>query len=187
MSTEWLNKEFERKFSKDNIISGFQSLFVFEEEGAIQKCIHRMKYSGSFVTGKILGSITAKELSDKIEPWKADLIIPVPIHRTRRADRGYNQSYYIAKGISTTLKIPLRDNIIKRNRYTSTQTKLNLAERKLNVQDAFTFKKKYNPAGKRIILVDDVITTGATISECGRVLLEHGAEKVFALSVALAE
>lgn len=187
VSPERLKREFDRKFAADKIISGFQSHFVFETEGAVQKVIHEMKYRNSFVMGKTLGQIAAAALYDNIISWNADLIIPVPIHRLRRADRGYNQSLYIAKGISAVLSIPLRPNLLKRLKYTSTQTALNLAERKINVKDAFVLKHSGIIQGKRIILVDDVITTGATITECGKVLLDNGAEKVFAMSIALAE
>lgn len=187
VSPERLRREFDRKFAADKIISGFQSYFVFETEGAVQEVIHEMKYRNSFIMGKTLGQITAAGLYNNIIVWNADLIIPVPIHRLRRADRGYNQSLYIAKGISTALNIPLKPHIIRRARYTATQTALNLSERKQNVKDAFVLRHSRIIKEKRIILVDDVITTGATITECGKVLLDNGAEKVFAMSVALAE
>lgn len=182
-----IQREFDRKFEADKIISGFQSLFVFEEEGAIQKVIHEMKYQNGFLLGKTLGRITALELGAKISLWNADMIIAVPIHSARKAERGFNQSLFIAKGISSVIKIPARFNLVKRARYTSTQTALNLAERKENVKDAFAVKHPIKLKGKRIILVDDVITTGATITECGRVLIKAGAEKIFALSAAVAE
>lgn len=187
VSPERLKREFDRKFKADKIISGFQSHYVFETEGAVQKVIHEMKYRNSFIMGKKLGQITAAALYDNIIVWNADLIIPVPIHRLRRADRGYNQSLYIAKGISSVIKTPFKPRIIKRTRYTATQTTLSLSERKLNVKDAFVLKHSGIIKGKRIILVDDVITTGATITECGKVLLDNGAEEIFAMSVALAE
>jgi ComF family protein len=187
VSPERLNREFNRKFAAGKIISGFQSLFVFETEGAVQKVIHEMKYGNSFVIGKTLGQLAANELYPDVKNWNADFIIPVPIHRLRRADRGYNQSLYIAKGISSMLKIPFKPRIIKRARYTSTQTALNLAERKMNVKNAFLLQHPKTIKGKRIILIDDVITTGATITECGKVLLDNDAENVFAMSIALAD
>ncbi len=186
-SPERIKREYERKFASDYIISGFQSLFVFEEEGAVQKIIHEMKYQNGFLLGKMLGRITAQELIEKVKLWNADLIIPVPIHSLRKAERGYNQSLYIAKGIGAVMKIPVKSGLIKRGRYTSTQTALNLVERKANVKDAFIVKHPQKLKGKRIILVDDVITTGATITECGKVLLGNGADKVYAMSAAIAE
>jgi ComF family protein len=186
-SPERLQREFNRKFAANNIISGFQSLYVFEEEGAIQKIIHEMKYKNSFLLGKSLGRLVAQELSNKIIQWSADIIIPVPIHILRKAERGYNQSLFLAKGISSVLNIPVKTNIVKRAKYTSTQTKLNLTERKENVKDAFICKHPDVFKGKRIILLDDVITTGATITECGKVLLDNGTEKVYAMSAAIAD
>jgi len=186
-SPERIKREFDRKFETDGIISGFQSLFVFEEEGAIQKIIHEMKYQNGFLLGKTLGRIAAEELNAKVRLWNADLIIPVPIHSLRKAERGYNQSLFIAKGISSVLKIPVKPNLVKRSTYTSTQTALNLTERKENVKDAFVVKHSDIFIGKRIILVDDVITTGATITECGKVLMDNGADNVFAMSAAIAE
>lgn len=186
-SPERLQREFNRKFISENIISGFQSLFIFEEEGAVQKIIHEIKYKNGFLLGKSLGRIVGAGLSSKISAWNADIIIPVPIHRLRRADRGYNQSLFIAKGISSVVNIPVKTNLVKRGRFTSTQTALNLKERKANVKDAFVPKHTYKFEGKRIILVDDVITTGATITECGKVMLDKGADKVYAVSAAIAE
>jgi len=179
--------EFERKFLGEEIISGFTSLFLFEKDGSIQKVIHEMKYQNSFNIGKTLGRIAGEELFEKAAEWNADMIIPVPIHSLRRADRGYNQSLYIAKGIGEMLFLPVKSGIVKRGKYTATQTTLNLNERKENVADAFTVKKNTPVKGKRIILIDDVITTGATITECAKALLNAGAVKVFAISVALAE
>ena len=96
-------------------------------------------------------------------------------------------SEFIAKGIRSVLRIPIITHSIKRKRFTETQTSLNLVERKENLNDAFTIKRKNNLKGKTILLLDDVITTGATISECGRVLLEKGAANVYAASVAIAD
>ncbi len=186
-SKERLEREFERKFAAMNVISGFQSLFVFTENGGIQNIIHEMKYRNAFLTSRLLGILTAKGLIKEIEKWHADYIIPVPIHKRRRAERGYNQSFYLAKGIASVIKIPVRPGVLKRGRYTETQTALNLSERRENVRDAFIIRKPGMAKGKRIILADDVITTGATISECGSVLLDNGADRVFALSAAVAE
>lgn len=186
-SEERLEAEFKRKFESQKIISGFLSLFVFSEEGAVQKIIHEMKYRNAFITAEMLGRITGEELKEKIIAWHPDLIIPVPIHRRRRAERGYNQSLYLARGIASVLNIPVKSRLLKRGRYTETQTALSLVERKENVKEAFIVKGAGKISGKRIVLVDDVITTGATISECGKVLLEKGAAEIFALSAAIAE
>lgn len=185
-SEERIKNEFNRKFLKDKLISDFAAAFVFHDESEIQKLIHALKYDQKYLIGNFLGKNIASELQSKIKTWNADLIIPVPLHSLRKTDRGFNQAEEIAKGISKKLSIPHKSNIIKRNRYTETQTKLTLVERKKNIEDAFQLKHKNKVKDKNIIIVDDVITTGATISECASLLLEAGAKNVYALSVAIA-
>jgi len=184
---ERIHSEFGRKFSSSGIISDFISLFVFEKDKELQHIIHSLKYNKRFTTGKFLGTILAENLGQKIKEWKIDYIIPVPLHHLKKAERGYNQSFYIAKGLSTGLEIPVGKSFIKRKRFTESQTTMNLKERQENIEGAFKAKRNLNLKGKNILLVDDVITTGSTIGECGRVLLNAGANKVYAVSVAIAD
>lgn len=191
-----IENEFQRKFAEEKIISDFLPLFIFEKEKALQQLIHELKYNGNFKIGIYLGESIGKEFGKKIKAWEPDLIIPVPLYHLKKAERGYNQSYYIAKGISNICKVEVSTSLLKRSRYTISQTELNFEERKENVKGAFEliisqrlmrlwFRRNYIES-KRIILVDDVITTGATISECGKVLLSNGASKIYALSAAIA-
>ena len=182
-----MHSEYDRKFADDKLISDFHSLFIFEKDKEFQSVAHELKYNGKFKIGFFLGKLIALHLKEIIQEWNADLIIPVPLHSLKKAERGYNQSYFIAKGIKSVLSIAVSDKIVRRRRFTESQTKMNLVERKENIMGAFVVVDKNKVAGKRIILLDDVITTGATITECGRVLLESGAEKIFALSAAIAE
>jgi len=112
----------------------------------------------------------------------------VPLHRAKERERTYNQSLFICKGIGETLNIAAPDNFMKRNRFTETQTRLDKPGRKENVRGAFEInpKIKQNITGKNIILADDVITTGATILECARVLKENGCGKILICSAAYA-
>lgn len=181
--SERMEREFYRKFSHSNIISAFQSAFVFEKDKELQDILHALKYYNKFQVGKFLGGLIANQVGEQVKTWNADMIIPVPLHSLKKAERGYNQSELICKGISKVLSIPTKSNVLKRSRYTLSQTTMTLEERKENVHKAFVMKK--NVTGKRIIIVDDVLTTGATITECGRVLKENGAEEVYALSVAI--
>ena len=181
-----IGSEFIRKFSKDRAITDFNSAFVFHDDSIIQKLIHSLKYEQNFQIGKFLGKKTGEILSNKIHGWQADFIIPVPLHHLRKAERGFNQSKEIAKSISQLLNIRLKENILSRDRFTKTQTKFSLEERKSNIEGAFKISNKKCIRGKVIILVDDVITTGATTKECAKVLIENGAAEVFALSVAIA-
>ena len=136
--------------------------------------------------GKYLGKVVANQLAEDINKWKADLILPIPLHSLRKTDRGFNQAEEIVKGLSRELGIKQNSRIIKRKRYTQTQTKLTLVERKQNIEDAFQLRRNNAIIDKNIILVDDVITTGATISECASLLLNGGAKNIYALSVAIA-
>ncbi len=182
-----LHYEFQKKFSHKDIISGFASLYIFEKDKELQSIIHSIKYNQRFLTGKFLGELVGKEFNKLFHIWKIDYIIPIPLHHLKKAERGYNQSFYIAKGISKQAKILINSKVINRNRFTQTQTALNLQEREKNMCGAFSIKNSNYILGKNILLVDDVITTGATISECGKVLKDNGAKNIFAVSLAIAD
>jgi ComF family protein len=113
---------------------------------------------------------------------KADVIVPVPLHVTRLLRRGFNQADIIAKYMSKATGISVNDNILKRIRNTKSQQNKNTEERKENVHNAFAVTSDIT--GLKILLVDDVITTGATISECSKVLKEHGASCVYCATIA---
>ena len=176
--------EFQRKFSHDNIIDDYTSLFLFEEGDALQKLIHALKYEKKFKVGIFLGQKLGNYKNKIIKSWNADFIIPIPLFNLKRVERGFNQSFYIAKGLSKETKIPIENNLVKRTKNTVSQTALNLTERKENLRRAFILNKKRKVQGKRVIIIDDVITTGATVSELARILKESGAEKVFTISIA---
>ncbi len=182
-----LSEEYDRKFKSEKIISDFASLYIFEKDLQVQQMIHELKYGNKFRIGLYLGKEIALILRSKISAWKLDFIIPVPLHTLKKAERGYNQSYFIAKGIGKELCYSVRQNLLSRKRFTETQTNLNAAERKENIREAFIVRNKSKIENARILLVDDVITTGATISECGKVLLNNGAEKIFVVSAAIAK
>jgi ComF family protein len=184
---ERLISEYRRKFEGKNIISGFVSLFVFEKDKELQHVIHSVKYQKRFHNGIFLGRVMGIDLADKLKEWEINLVVPIPLHSLKKAERGYNQAYYISKGLERLTKIPLSGNAVKRVRYTQSQTTMNISERSDNMANAFKIKKRNAIAGKNILLIDDVITTGATTSECGRVLLAAGANKVYAASVAIAD
>ena len=115
-----------------------------------------------------------------------DLIIPVPLHPKRERQRGYNQSTQFAIGLSETLNIPYRENVLKRQLYTPTQTGKNRVERLENVLPAFQLKQKEVIAGKHVLLVDDVLTTGATLEACALQLLEASNVKISMATIAIA-
>ncbi len=182
-----LESEFLRKFSAKEFISGFTSLFVFEKDKELQRIIHSIKYGGRFGTGIFLGKLIGDGLEETIKNWNIDYITPVPLHHLKKAERGYNQSFYIAKGLSKRMKIRLKRDALRRVRYTATQTTMNIDERQRNVEGAFKAKLGTQSKGKNFLIVDDVITTGATINECAKSLLAAGAGRIFAASAAIAD
>lgn len=184
---ERLRSEFARKFLNSKIISGFTSLFVFEKDKPIQSYIHSIKYNKRFLNAQFFGELIAEKLNSQISSWDVDYLVPVPLHQLRKTERGFNQSKYIANGISKKMKIKVRNNILRRVKYTETQTNLTLNEREKNIAEAFKVRYERTIENKSFLLVDDVITTGATIRECGKVLLDAGADKVYACSAAIAE
>ena len=182
---ERIISEFDRKFKSGKYISGFASLYVFEKDKELQNIIHSLKYGKNFRAGIYLGNKLGEHLGDTFSD--IDLIVPVPLHHLKKAERGYNQSYYIARGISKSTNIKIEENILKRIRFTQSQTKMNLEERRLNIENAFKVRKISRILGRNILIVDDVITTGATVNECGKVLKKAGANEVYAASVAIAD
>ena len=185
-SADLIESEFKRKFAEEKIIADFIAPFVFENEKALQQLIHQLKYNNRFRLGIYLGKKLAKLTKAKVMEWEADCIVPIPLHPAKKAERGYNQADFIAKGIAKELSVAMLKNGIKRNINTPTQTKLNLEERRENMENAFEVNTK-KVVGKKIILLDDVITTGSTMRSCAIELLNKGAQKVYGLSVAIAD
>lgn len=179
--------EYQKKFSKDKIITDFFSLFIFEKDKELQKAIHSLKYEMKFRVGILLGKLLADELQKSRPNWQFDTIIPIPLHQLKKAERGYNQAYYISQGIKKILNKEINTKSIKRVKYTQSQTTMTLIERKENISGAFKVKRALPIKQKNILLIDDVITTGATIAECGSRILESGANKIYAASVAIAD
>lgn len=178
--------EYKRKFQQEGIISGLISLYSFEKDTAVQQLIHSAKYEKRFQNGYFLGKLLGQKIQNCLPDWQIDFIVPVPLHRLKKTERGYNQSYYISKGISKVTNIRVEEKLLKRIRYTESQTLLTMTERQHNVKNAFKVTSDKKIQGRNILIIDDVITSGSTISECAKVLLHSGAEKVYIGSAALA-
>ena len=184
---EFIKSEYQRKYGSKRIISGFISHYIFEKDKELQHIIHALKYDKKFHIGIFLGKSLGEYFKSQFQSWNISMIVPIPLHHLKKAERGFNQSYYIAKGISSQTSIAIKSNVMKRMRFTQSQTTMTLKEREENVEGAFKVRKTENIKGKNILLVDDVMTTGATINECGKVLLDAGANRIYAATVALAD
>ncbi len=180
-----INKLAENFPPDDFAISNAIALFRVSHNSDYMKIIHSIKYYGFRKIGIQLGLELGKLIKNQFNQ-SYDLIVPVPIHSARLRERGFNQAEYIAKGISPMLGIKVHTKLIKRFKYTTTQTILSAEERRSNVQNVF---KGYNENTKLsdeiILLVDDVLTTGSTINECAKTLLNLGARRIDVATLAL--
>jgi competence protein ComFC len=146
-----------------------------------------MKYGNNFRAGEYFGKLLGDKLLPEGKAWGLDLIIPVPLHSLKRSERGYNQSYYISKGVNRKLGLMIDNGSVKRIKYTETQTSMNIIKREKNVAGAFKVRGSNNIEGKNILIIDDVITSGSTVAELGKTLKEKGAGIIYAASLAIAD
>ena len=155
-------------------------------EGTLSEAIHILKYQKRQAMVKHLNDLMPDFLLQRFA--QSDIIIPVPLHKKRLNERGFNQSLLIAHYMSKSLNIPLYVNGLQRTRWTRPQIELTREERLKNVRGAFAVKAGLKPAttikGKNVILVDDVYTTGATVNECAKVLKKAGADEVVVFTLA---
>lgn len=156
----------------------------FVYEGAIKDLIHRLKYNAKVQLRRPLALLTAERLKDFVDDAAPELLLPVPLHVKRLRQRGFNQAVLLAELLSKEWQLPLVRQGLRRTRWTEPQVNLAAAERAANVRGAFTVTDVAAVKGKRLLLVDDVLTTGSTIAECSRVLKRAGAGAVFAVTVA---
>jgi ComF family protein len=167
-----------RRVSRIDLAGGYAA-FNFIDGSPIQSVIHSLKYGGMMRLGRVLGAMSAEQVVAR-----CDYIIPVPLHRTRLAERGYNQAEVMAKGLRQLLKTPII-HAAKRIRPTPTQTRLSLPERIENVQGAFALTRNASSIkSKDILVVDDVMTTGATIMSVCETVAEAKPNSISILALA---
>jgi ComF family protein len=159
----------------------------FRKTGIVQHLLHQLKYNNHPEIGIRLGRLFGKDMIEKGRGSDFDLIVPLPLYASRERSRGYNQSAKFADGLSESLKIPSEINVCMRQKNTETQTRRTKSERWENVDDAFVIVNEAVIYQKRVLLVDDVITTGATIEACGRQLFKAGCSELGVACIAEAQ
>lgn len=158
------------------------AMFYFSSDGVVRNLVHQLKYANKPQVGEMLGEWYGRQLKNSMFQ-EIDCIIPIPLHPKKLFRRGYNQSSAIAKGLSRTMQKPLLDDAVIRTINTETQTKKTKLERFENVSKAFKVAKPELLKGKHLLLVDDVITTGATLEGCAMPILEVPNVKISIASI----
>lgn len=177
---------------KDRLVGRLPLVYAFAflkftKGGHVQRLLHELKYHHHPEIGVKLGKVFGQELKERGLADAFDLIIPVPLHDSRKRKRGYNQSARFAEGLSHVLGVPWDESISIRQTKTATQTNRNRWQRWENVKDVFSISPSSALKGCRVLLVDDVITTGATLEACGMHLLGSGCSELSIACIADAQ
>lgn len=159
----------------------------FVKGSSAQHLLHALKYKNQSEIGVALGRLYGSDLVNAGYKGKFDLIVPVPLHRMKRKRRGYNQSEEFGKGLAGVLGVPCCDDVLFRRIDTQTQTRKSKLNRWNNVSDVFLVKRRDAIQDKKVLLVDDVVTTGATLEACGASLLDAGSSSVSFACIAAAQ
>lgn len=163
------------------------ALYYFTKGGKVQHLVHQLKYNDRTDVGTLIGNNLGKELMQWPDHKDIDMVVPVPLHPKKQHLRGYNQSDFLAQGIADVMGIDFEPDLLERKTYTDSQTKKTREERWLNVKDVFGVKQPNKAQGKHILLVDDVMTTGATLEACATKLLALPNTRVSIATIAMAE
>lgn len=149
----------------------------FRFEGDVRRAVLEAKFRGKTALLPPLATVAAEAIPPA---WRVDAVVPIPLHRRRQRQRGYNQAALIAKTVARRLDVPLTASLLRRSRATPPQASLTAAERAINLRDAFEAR----PAIGEVLLIDDVTTTGATFAAAASALMNSGALRVYALAIA---
>ncbi|MFN3784934.1 MAG: ComF family protein [Spirosomataceae bacterium] len=176
----------ENKFIGRVEITKIFSFVRFSKKSGVQKLLHALKYKENEKIGFDIGVYYGKLIEKEIEEYHLDYLLPVPMHPKKLRKRGYNQAEIFANGLTKSLQIETITNILVKTRETVSQTKENKQERFENIKGSFEIKDEKAIVGKNIGIVDDVLTTGATLEEIAQMLKKAGVAKVFIITIATA-
>jgi ComF family protein len=177
------------QFIQDQILNRIEGSFLDELfvcvcfDDTIKNIIHHIKYEKKNHLAFEIGKYCRQFLSKSFENMSIDLAIPVPLHPLREKERGYNQSWHIGRGLLFSMPFKMTKGLMKRKRYTESQTNLNRIERQKNLEDAFELAEDITIKGKSILLLDDVVTTGTTLNVCAKVLKKSGVSRISAVTL----
>lgn len=163
------------------------SFFFYRKGSDFRQILHQLKYGGQKGIGAIMGRYMAAELLESGFFEGVDVILPVPLHKKKQQIRGYNQSEWIARGIAAVTGISIDTESVMRRKNTETQTRKSFLERWENVEGIFELNHAESLIGKHILIVDDVLTTGATTVECASCLTDIEGIRISILTLAMAE
>lgn len=163
-----------------------QAISLWEFSDEVQRIIHFLKYNGYWKLAQKIGWQMGIKLKQTLPLNVETILLPIPLHKTRARERGYNQSDYLTQYIAAETNLKWYNDVLQRTRYTESQTRLNAAQRQENVAHAFQVIKPEKIKHKNIVLIDDVLTTGATMNACARELLNNGANIIYIFSAAKA-
>src|SRR5690606_1874466 len=167
-------------------LKGVASYLYLEDDSRVERILYHLKYRARPEIGELLGTRYGEMLFTTPPFSEAAVIIPVPLHRIKMRRRGYNQSASFASGLSQSMRKAVTADVLVRTKASESQTRMNRHERYENVRDAFKVQNQEAISGRHVLLVDDVLTTGATIEACAEALLNEGADKVSAVTIAKA-
>ncbi|MEP7109024.1 MAG: ComF family protein [Ferruginibacter sp.] len=180
------NNPIEKLFWGRMALVAAHSEFYFAKDSLIQHLIHQLKYRANQEIGIYLGELMGQSLVNSNRFKKIDYLIPLPLYPDKERKRGYNQAAVICTGLSGIMNVPVLQGNVTRQRFTETQTKKHRTERWENVADSFLVNDKEKLYGKNLLLIDDVLTTGATLEACGQSILQADDVKLSIATLSMA-
>lgn len=174
----------EKKFYGQLQVLASGAAFYFTKDGMLQQLIKQLKYHGNKEVGFYLGRQLGKYLSETNRFDEVNAIVPLPLNPRKERKRGYNQAAVIAEGINSIWQKPVYKNVVERLVFTETQTHKDRISRWQSMRDVFAVTDSHAITGKNILLIDDIITTGATLEACGEKILQVQGTKLFIATVA---
>ncbi len=178
--------EFTNRFWGRMDIAGGAAMYFFSRKSPVQRALHQLKYHNKPEIGIKIGREFGRKLRTSEVFSQVEAIVPVPLHPRKERLRGYNQSAMFAKGLSETMDIPILYKALAREAFTETQTRKKRMERFRNVEEVFVVRHPASLTGKHLLLVDDVLTTGATLETCGQALLALPGTRLSLATIAMA-